>query len=252
MVTTDLRAAPTTAPPPALAPPAGQSDTATADGETPFAPFGEDGFTFADLLDIVNPLQHIPVIGTIYRRITGDTLDPGARLAGGALFGGVIGVAVAGVNAALEDATGKDAGGHVLAWFEDDSTPQPGTAVAETTGGNAVPDLALLGPLPAPATDAAPPSAPRPPALVDLAALAPLAPPTSSAVLVAAMPDAGRADPAAAPAASRAASSAAIPPGALAGEGGWFTQTMLAALERYQDAQRLQAKTDGTMAAATN
>ncbi|WP_316976003.1 hypothetical protein [Shumkonia mesophila] len=251
MVTTDLRAAPT-APPPALAPPAGQSDAATADGETPFALFGEDGFTFADLLDIVNPLQHIPVIGTIYRRITGDTLDPGARLAGGALFGGVIGVAVAGVNAALEDATGKDAGEHVLAWFEDGSAAQPGTAVAETTGGAAVPDLALLGPLPAPAADTAPSPASRPAAPIDLAALAPLAPP-SSAVLVAAMPDAGRAaDPAAAPPARRTASSAAIPPGALAGEGGWFTQTMLAAMERYQDAQRLQAKTDGTMAAATN
>ena len=30
-------------------------------------------FSFHDLLDIVNPLQHLPVIGTIYRAITGDT-----------------------------------------------------------------------------------------------------------------------------------------------------------------------------------
>lgn len=251
MAITDLHAAPVTAPP-ALAPPAGQNDAASADGKTPFALFGEDGFTFADLLDIVNPLQHIPVIGTIYRRITGDILDPGARLAGGALFGGVIGVAVAGVNAALEDATGRDAGEHVLAWFENGATARPDTAVAQTADGTAaVPDLALLGPLPAPAPDAAPPPTARPAALIDLAALAPLAPPSSSAVLVAAMPDAGRADTGAAPAGRRAASST-LPPGALAGEGGWFTQTMLAAMERYQDAQRLQAKTDGTMAAATN
>ncbi len=77
MATTELHAAPITAPPAdAASIPAGRKE---------FALFGEDGFTFADLIDIVNPLQHIPVIGTIYRRITGDTLDPGARLAGGAL-----------------------------------------------------------------------------------------------------------------------------------------------------------------------
>ena len=30
-------------------------------------------FSFHNLLDIVNPLQHLPVIGTLYRAITGDT-----------------------------------------------------------------------------------------------------------------------------------------------------------------------------------
>ena len=33
------------------------------------AMWGKDGFSFADLLDVVNPLQHIPVIGQIYRGI---------------------------------------------------------------------------------------------------------------------------------------------------------------------------------------
>src|SRR5262245_34046554 len=28
------------------------------------------------LIDIVNPLQHIPVISTLYRRITGDEISP--------------------------------------------------------------------------------------------------------------------------------------------------------------------------------
>ncbi len=32
-----------------------------------FQMFGEDGFTFLDFIDIINPLQHIPVIGTIDR-----------------------------------------------------------------------------------------------------------------------------------------------------------------------------------------
>ena len=38
-----------------------------------FAPFGSDGFSFLDVLDIINPLQHLPVISTLYRQVTGDT-----------------------------------------------------------------------------------------------------------------------------------------------------------------------------------
>lgn len=77
--------------------------------------FGADGFTFRDLLDIINPLQHIPVVSTAYRAFTGDTLDPGARLLGGALFGGIGGFVAAIVNAAVEEETGADIGGNILA-----------------------------------------------------------------------------------------------------------------------------------------
>jgi hypothetical protein len=66
-----------------------------------FAPFGEDGVTFADLVDIINPLQHIPVIGTLYRKLTGDQIDPAMRIAGGALFGGPIGAAFSAVAVAI-------------------------------------------------------------------------------------------------------------------------------------------------------
>ena len=31
-----------------------------------------NGFSFHDLLDTINPLQHLPVVSTIYRAITGD------------------------------------------------------------------------------------------------------------------------------------------------------------------------------------
>ena len=47
-----------------------------------FKPFGQDGMTFLDFLDIINPLQHIPLVSTIYRKITGDTIDPASRIAG--------------------------------------------------------------------------------------------------------------------------------------------------------------------------
>ena len=41
--------------------------------------------SFWDVLDIINPLQHIPLLSIVYREITGDTLHPTARVLGGAL-----------------------------------------------------------------------------------------------------------------------------------------------------------------------
>lgn len=71
-------------------------------------------FGFADFLDIINPLQHIPVVGTAYREITGDTIRAPSRILGGALFGGFIGAASSVVNAVIEEGSGKDIGGHVV------------------------------------------------------------------------------------------------------------------------------------------
>ena len=85
---------------------------------------GEDGVTFSDFLDVVNPLQNIPVLSSYYRESTGDEASMMARLAGGALYGGLFGVgAIAGfaaslVNTILENQTGKDVGGHVLATLQ--------------------------------------------------------------------------------------------------------------------------------------
>lgn len=82
--------------------------------------FGPEGLTFGSILDAINPLQHLPVISTLYRSLTGESISPGSRMIGGALFGGVFGFASAVVNAIVEGDTGKDIGGHVLAWFDGD------------------------------------------------------------------------------------------------------------------------------------
>lgn len=66
-----------------------------------FEPFGEDGLTFSDVFDAVNPLHHIPIVGSIYRKITGDQIDPAMRIAGGALFGGPIGALVSAATLAV-------------------------------------------------------------------------------------------------------------------------------------------------------
>lgn len=77
--------------------------------------WGKEGFSFGALLDIVNPLQHIPVVSTIYRAITGDTIGPAPRMMGGAIFGGVVGLIASAADSAIEAITGKDTGSHVLA-----------------------------------------------------------------------------------------------------------------------------------------
>jgi|GEM_PF-836933 len=85
------------------------------------------------VLDVINPLQHLPVIGTIYRHITGDEIGPVARVAGGALFGGPVGLAMGVVNAAVAGNTGKDIGQTVLAMaFDGDKQKTPAPAQTET------------------------------------------------------------------------------------------------------------------------
>lgn len=94
--------------------------------------FGEDGFGFDDFLDIINPLQHIPGVSSVYREITGDQINPGSRLIGGSIFGGGIGLAASFVNAAIEDSTGKDIGAHFFSMFTPDEEIAPGTVLAVT------------------------------------------------------------------------------------------------------------------------
>ena len=72
----------------------------------------DERFTFWDFLYAINPLQHIPVVNTICREMTGDEIKPPAKTIGGAIIGGPIGLAVAMVDAIVESATGKDIGGH--------------------------------------------------------------------------------------------------------------------------------------------
>ena len=73
----------------------------------------DEGPTFAEFLDIINPLQHIPVVSTIYRAITGDQIGPGPRFLGGALFGGPAGAIGASIASLFEEASGGDLGQHL-------------------------------------------------------------------------------------------------------------------------------------------
>lgn len=102
----------------------------TASGQKELSMFAEEEPSFWDLLDVINPLQHIPIVNDIYRELTGDQIGVGARLAGGTLFGGPIGLIASAVNCLIEEETGETLGGHALALFKGDET-QP-TAIAST------------------------------------------------------------------------------------------------------------------------
>lgn len=91
---------------------------------------GRNELSFGDLIDTLNPLQHIPVVSSLYRQLTGDTLSPEARVAGGALYGGPIGLVASVFDAAVEAVSGADMGEHMIASMTGGPTTEP-TALAE-------------------------------------------------------------------------------------------------------------------------
>ena len=91
-----------------------QTQTTGNQPQKTFRPFGHDGISFFDFLDILNPLQHIPIISTVYRNITGDEIDPASKIAGSALYGGPLGAIASVIDVMVEFQTGKDVVEHTL------------------------------------------------------------------------------------------------------------------------------------------
>lgn len=77
-------------------------------------------FSFDDVIDVINPLHHLPVIGMIYRELTGDKIGPVAQIVGGGIFGGPVGAISGTVNAVVQGTTGKDVAGNVIAMVAGD------------------------------------------------------------------------------------------------------------------------------------
>ena len=113
----------------ALARPAKISAEVPSDGQNEKE---EADLTFDDLIDVINPLHHLPIVSTIYRAITGDQISVHARALGGGLYGGPIGLLAAGATMAVEEATGMSASNTLASLFfgEDEgaelaAAPQP-------------------------------------------------------------------------------------------------------------------------------
>ncbi len=155
------------------------------------AMFGKDGMTFGDFLDIINPLQQLPIIGTIYRAVTGDTIKPAARIAGGLLYGGPIGFVASLLDNEVEASTGRDIGGNLVAMVTG-APAKPGWTDPGTQSGTvlaAAPSSTAAAPPAIPGASAAPTSA--------AAALSAAgAPPATGLVTRAGLPGAGSIVPA--------------------------------------------------------
>jgi hypothetical protein len=113
----------------------------------PPTPAGDDGggshFSFHDFLSIINPLQHIPVIGTLYRAITGDTIGAPEKIAGDTLYGGLWGAISSLADTAFQAVTGKDIGDTVLAMFTGHHDTKPAVVAARNDAPPSQPDAGL-------------------------------------------------------------------------------------------------------------
>ncbi len=131
------------------------AETAGAfDGVADISFLGKENLNFTDLLDVINPLQHLPVIGDLYRSVTSDQISAPARMAGGTIYGGPIGFVSSLINTIMEEATGDDIGGHMLALFKGDGSADETVQTAVASNKQTTPTLATLEPAPvaAPAT----------------------------------------------------------------------------------------------------
>ncbi|MDB5490961.1 MAG: hypothetical protein JWO78_810 [Micavibrio sp.] len=95
-----------------------QQTSSAANSEKADEPFG-----FGDLVDIVNPLQHIPLVSNLYRAVTGDKIRPSSDIIGGALYGGLAGAAGGLANVIIKHETGKNVMEHAVAMVAGNDTP---------------------------------------------------------------------------------------------------------------------------------
>ena len=94
-------------------------------------------FSFHDFLSAINPLQYLPVVGTIYRAVTGDVIPEALRDLGSMLVSGLLGGPIGlGINIATligEKVTGIDpekifapqSKAVASAWLRQQRFPQP-------------------------------------------------------------------------------------------------------------------------------
>jgi hypothetical protein len=82
-------------PPAYLPPPNPFGWVIPADGAGPVSPEAAPqptAMSFGDVLSALNPLQHVPVVGRIYRAATGDDIPAPLKILGAGIFGGPLGI----------------------------------------------------------------------------------------------------------------------------------------------------------------
>lgn len=130
----------------------GNGGTTTAGTATPATATGSpdatkttstsEPFSFDDLLDLVNPLQHLPIVSTLYEHYANDPINTFPKIAGDTLYGGPLGLLSSVADTVFEKITGKSFGDTVLSWVTGDKVPAAGTALASAAKTNSVATIA--------------------------------------------------------------------------------------------------------------
>ncbi len=101
-----------------------------ARGQEPARPQSESAeASFGDVLDIVNPLQHIPGVASVYRDVTGDEISGHAKVLGSTLYGGPLGMLAGSLSAAMTEESGKSFTETAVAGFTGGSGSSDGGAM---------------------------------------------------------------------------------------------------------------------------
>jgi hypothetical protein len=136
------------------------SPAATAAQPTPVH---DHGFNFHEFLSDINPLQYLPVVGTIYRAVTGDVIPEALREGGsflvGGLLGGPIGLLTSIAETIAEKITGIDPEKIVASVFHT-STPAVAAPTEPAAADPVLASTAAAAGLPGTPADPGLPSAP--------------------------------------------------------------------------------------------
>lgn len=96
------------------------------------------GLSFGDILDAVNPLQHIPVISNLVRAVTGSHISSAAQIAGDTLYGALLpggalaGLASSAADVAVKEVTGMNVGDTLMGAVSGTGATSSATAVTGT------------------------------------------------------------------------------------------------------------------------
>lgn len=110
--------------------------------------FGRDGLTFGDLVDAVNPLNHIPIVSDLVGGASEEKPSVASKLLGGALLGGPIGFVASLANCIFEQATGHGVAGAVMAALSGEQTAEPQTQLAQAEPETTQPEQLAAADLP--------------------------------------------------------------------------------------------------------
>jgi hypothetical protein len=115
------------------------------------SPASNSGPSFKDVLDAVNPLQHIPVVSTIYRAVTGSHISAASEVAGDTLYGVLLpGGAVAGLASSVADVAVKQVTGKSIGQLMTSAVTPSQNTPPSASSSPAVPLVASTSPVPVP------------------------------------------------------------------------------------------------------